>query len=59
MKYILIIAIATIAISCKSTEKYDFTNVEMTSADAIHNPGVKIYEGGPIVVKPIKTDTLK
>lgn len=59
MKYILIIAIAITALSCKSTEKYDFTNVEMTSAGAIHNPGVKIYKGGPIVVEPVKTDTIK
>lgn len=59
MKYIIIITIATTALSCKSTEKYDFSNVKMTSAGAIHNPGVKIHEGGPIVVEPVKTDTLK
>lgn len=59
MKYIFIIAVAITAISCKSSEKYDFSNVQTTSADAIHNPGVKIYTGGPIVIEPIEKDSLK
>jgi hypothetical protein len=43
MKYILIIAVAAFALSCKTAEKFDYSNVQSTSLDAqIYNtsPGI-------------------
>jgi hypothetical protein len=34
MKYILIIAVAGFALSCKAAEKFDYSNVKSTSLDA-------------------------
>lgn len=60
MKYILIIMTIAFIAGCKSAEKYDFSNVQSTGMDAMHNPGVRIHNpGDTIVIREVDNDTLK